>query len=355
MKISKKAKIQFIVCALFLSSVVSAQETDSLSAASLIKITLNEFGIEAAEIKFKEIYAEQDKFSVSESDFLKLGSNLQREDRIKEAIAVFKMTAIFFPNSDQAYLDLGRSYRSLGLDEKDLESTNRAFEIRNAETLKDFISKNKDTIAKSAKEVIDLYLEAIGGKENLLKIKTIKLTLTDLNSVNQEAVFLRYYKYPYCYRQTIVKSGNSNVTDGKNVWRITSEGWNETPKSNFKYAPDIYGDFIEYEKKGIYYHLLGIEAIDSEVMYRLLKTYKDGHMIEYYFSAESYLFVMERRDFGIGKDIKQYFDWREVNGILFPHLFVVTSKVGLGHLHGAIIKEIKINEPLDDSLFKEQK
>jgi hypothetical protein len=87
-------------------------------------------------------------------------------------------------------------------------------------------------------------------------------------------------------------------------------------------------------------------------MYRVLKTYADGHSREYYFSAESGLFIMERRDFGIGKDIKQYFDWREVHGILFPHLFVVTNKVGLGHTHGAIIKEIKINESLDDSLFK---
>ena len=90
-------------------------------------------------------------------------------------------------------------------------------------------------------------------------------------------------------------------------------------------------------------------------MYRLLKTYQDGHTRDYYFSAESHLFVMERRDFGVGKDIKQYFDWREVQGILFPHLFVVTIKAGLGYSHGAIIKEIKINEPLDDSLFKEMK
>ena len=133
-----------------------------------------------------------------------------------------------------------------------------------------------------------------------------------------------------------------------------SEGWKEMPQSHFKYAPDIYGDFIEYEKKGISYHLIGIEAVDSQIMYRLLKTYENGHSIEYYFSAESHLFVMERRDFGIGKDMKQYFDWREVNGILFPHLFVVTNKIGLGQTHGAITKEIIINEPLDDSLFKEQ-
>ncbi|MGB7062065.1 MAG: tetratricopeptide repeat protein [Candidatus Zixiibacteriota bacterium] len=351
MKYYKKAIIELIVYALFLAMVVCAQETDKISSASIIETTLNEFGVEAAIIKFREMRAQKESYSISQSELLRLGGNLRREGKTQEAITVLNMIIEAFPNSDQAYLELGRAYRSLGLDEKDLESTNRTFEIRDARLLVDFISKNKNSIAKNAEQVIDSYLRAIGGKENLHKIKTLKLILTDLNSVNQEVALFRYYKYPYFCRQTVVRSGNSSVTDGKKVWIVTSEGRKENPQSNFKYVPDIYGDFIDYKKRGISYKLLGIEALDSQVMYRLLKTYKDGHTREYYFSAESGLFVMERRDFGIGKDIKRYYDWREVEGILFPHLFVVTSKVGLGHSHGSIMKEIKINEPLDDSLF----
>jgi len=346
-----KIRIELIVFALFLTAVVSPQEADKISAASIIEKTLKDFGIEAALIEFREMRAQEESYSVLQTELLRLGANLRREGETQEAIAVFNMTIEAFPNSDQAYLELGRAYRSLGLNDKDLESTNRAFEIRDARMLTDFISKNKNSIAQNAELVIDGYLAAIGGKENLLKIKTVKLILTRLNSVNQEAALIRYYKYPHSSRQTVVRSGNSAATDGKKVWRVTSEGWKENPKSNFKYVPDIYGDFIDYRKRGISYNLLGIETLDSQVMYRLLKTYKDGHTREYYFSAESGLFVMERRDFGTGKDIKRYYDWREVEGILFPHLFVVTSKIGLGHSHGAITKEIKINESLDDSLF----
>jgi len=343
------------VLALFvLASQIGAQEVARTSTSSIIKATLERFGINAAEMKFREIRTLAEDYAVREPDLLRLGDSLRSEGKTPEAIAVFKMVIEAFPNSDQAYLELGRTYRSLGFRYEDLECTNRAFDIRNARMLTDFIANNKDSLAKNAETVIDRYLQTIGGKETLLEIKTIQLTMTHLNSINQEPSLLRYYKYPHFYRQTRIGAGSSITTDGERVWKVTSEGWEENPQSNFRYAPDIYGDFVGYENKGISYKLLGIEALDSQVFYHLLKVHSDGHTRDYYFSAESGLLVMERRNFGIGKDIKRYYDWRDVKGILFPHLFVVTSEVGLGHSHGAIVKEIKVNERLDDTLFIDQ-
>jgi tetratricopeptide (TPR) repeat protein len=332
----------------------TAQEKEKISAAPIIEKTLKELTIEAAFVKYREMRAQKESYSIPLVEFLNLGFKFLEQKKTQEAIAVLNMTVEAFPDSDQAYIGLGMAYRSLDLADKDIKCVTRAFDIRDARMLAGFLTKNKSTIAKNADEVIDRYIEAIGGKENLMKIKTIKITLTGLDSVNQEAAILRYYKFPYYYRQTVASSGISTVTDGNKVWRVTAKEWQETPRSNFKYAPDIYGDFIDYKKKGISYKLMGIEALDSQVMYRLLKTYKDGQSREYYFSAETGLFVMERRDFGIGKDIKRHYDWREVDGILFPFLFVVTNKIGLGNSHGGIIKVIKINESLDDSLFIKQ-
>jgi len=117
-------------------------------------------------------------------------------------------------------------------------------------------------------------------------------------------------------------------------------------------VPDIYGDFIEYKTRGITYELLGIEAIDRHIYYHLVKKHTDGEKRNYYFSAETGLFRMERRDFGVGKDIKSYWDYRRHDGILIPHLFVVILDVGFGQTHGGILKEIKINVPIEDSLFR---
>ena len=343
-----------MVYILLLSTVVAAQEADKISAASVIETTLNELGIEAASIKFRQMWAQKESYSFLQSEFLKLGGKLKQEGKPKETIALLNMTLEMFPNFDQAYLLLGQVYRSLGLHDKDLEYTDSAFKIRDARKLTNFITENKNTLAENAEQVIERYLEAIGGRKNLLKIKTMKLTLTKLQTINQETAFIRYYKYPHYSRQTIVNPEITMSTDGETVWKVTSEGWELETQHPFKYTPDIYSDFINYQDRGISYTLLGIEVLDSDVLYHLLKTYKDGHTRDYYFSAESGLFVMERRDWGIGKDIKRYFDWRKVEGVLIPYLFVVTNQGGIGHAHGTIIKDIKINTPLEDSLFKEQ-
>ena len=106
-----------IVIILFLTMEVCAQEAEKVSAASVVEITLNEFGTGAAIIKFREMHAQKEYYSVSQSDLLRLGGNLRREGKNQEAIAVLNMIVEAFPNSDQAYLELGRAYRSLGLRE----------------------------------------------------------------------------------------------------------------------------------------------------------------------------------------------------------------------------------------------
>jgi hypothetical protein len=332
----------------------SVPQHDPRSAAAIVEKTIHALGIEAARTRFRQLRVQQDKYSLSEAEFIALGSELRRQGKIRESIAVFKMATEAFSASDRAYLELGRAYRFLGLDAADLENTSRAFEIRESRLLEDFISGNAASLARNAQEVIDRYLDAIGGQDKISQVKTVKMTLTELNAIDQEVAFIRYYAHPHLYRQTIVETGHSTVTDGKKVWRVTGEDWEESPHSNALYAPDIHGDFIDYEEKGITYELLGVEVLDSQVLYCLVKTYRDGHRREYYFSPESGLFVMERRDFGIGKDVKRYYDWREVEGVLYPHVFVVTNRLGLGNAHGAIVKELVINEPLDASLFTRQ-
>ena len=353
--VMRNSKIRFLVMILsplfFISVKLYPQGTNKISAASLLEKALNESGMEAATVKFNEMCAQKERYSFLESEFLELGNKHKQEGRTKETIAVLHMTREIFPNFDQAYLLLGHVYRSLGLYAEDLEHTNHAFEIRYAKILTTFLSENKESLAENAEQVLDRYFEAIGGRENLLKIKSMKMTLTRLQTVNQETAFIRYYKYPHFSRQTIVDPEITMSTDGQSVWKITSEGWTLDTRHPYKYTPDIYNDFINYQERGISYRLLGIEVLDSEVLYHVLKIHEDGHTRDYYFSAESGLFVMERRDWGIGKDIKRYFDWREVEGILIPHMFVVTNQGGLGHAHGAIIKDIKMNAPLDDALF----
>jgi tetratricopeptide (TPR) repeat protein len=334
----------------------SAQEKESSpikSAAEVIAKFIEENGSIAARDKFKELVASKDvEYSFKESEFLSLGYDLLRAGKTFDAIEVFKMTADIFPDSYNAFMSLGRAYRMIGDYDQDRKNVEKAFALQNRGLLADFLRKNKETLAKTANEVIERHLMAIGGRENLEKIKTMVITYSGFDAIDQETLIARYYKFPHFIRQDSAATGISIATDGDKVWRIVSEKWEELTKSNWSYTPDIYGDFIDYGERGITYDLLGVEAIDRHIYYHLVKKYADGETRDYYFSAESDLFRMERRDFGVGKDVKSHWDYRHHEGILMPHLFVVILDVGFGQTHGGILKDIKINVPLEDSIFR---
>jgi len=323
------------------------------SAAEVIAKFIEENGLIAAREKFKELVALKDAdYSFKEKEFLSLGYDLLRTGKTVDAIDVFKMTAEVYPHSYNTYMNLGRAYRKIGDYEQDRKSVGKAFELQNRGRLAGFLKKNRDTLAKTADEVIERHLKAIGGRKKLEKIKTMVITYSALDSIDQDSLITRHYKFPHFIRQDNA-DGISIVTDGDKIWRISSGEWEELTDSNWTYVPDIYGDFIEYKTRGITYELLGIEAIDRHIYYHLVKKHADGKTRDYYFSAETGLFRMERRDFGVGKDIKSYWDYRRHEGILIPHLFVVILDVGFGQTHGGILKEIKINVPLEDSLFRQ--
>jgi tetratricopeptide (TPR) repeat protein len=329
------------------------EEEQSLKSASdAVARFIKENGAIAAREKFKELVALKDvDYSFEEKEFLKLGYDLLQAGNAVDAIEVFKMTAEVFPHSYNTYMSLGRAYRTIGDHDRDRESVEKAFELENSQRLAGFLKKNKAALAKTAEEVIERHLEAIGGRQNLEKIQTMVITYSLLDSIDQDSLITRFFKSPHYIRQENTDTGISIATDGKRVWRITAGKWEELKDSNWVYVPDIYGDFIGYSEKGITYDLLGVEAIDRHIYYHLIKRHADGERRDYYFSAETGLFRIERRDFGVGKDIKSYWDYRRHEGILIPHLFVVTLDAGFGQTHGGILKEIEINVPLDDSLF----
>ena len=326
------------------------------SAAEIIAKFIEENGSIAAREKFKELIAQKDAaYSFEEKEFLSLGHDLLRAGKTIDAIEVFKMTAEVFPYSYNAYMSLGRAYRMIGEHDQDRKNVEKAFGLQNRQLLSEFLKKNKETLAKTAEGVIDRHLAAAGGRENFKKIKTMVITYSALNSIDQKSLIIRYYKFPHFVRQENSDTGISVATDGTRIWRISSGIWEEQTGSNWIYVPDIYGDFIDYSARGISYKLLEIEAIDRHIYYHLVKKFKDGETRDYYFSAETGLFRMERRDFGVGKDIKSYWDYRHHEGILVPHLFIVMLDVGFGQTHGGILKDIKINVPLEDALFRKDK
>ena len=96
-----------IVIILFLTMEVCAQEAEKVSAASVVEITLNEFGTGAAIIKFREMHAQKEYYSVSQSDLLRLGGNLRREGKnvIRISVCSWVSTSEDISRSGESFVE----------------------------------------------------------------------------------------------------------------------------------------------------------------------------------------------------------------------------------------------------------
>lgn len=349
----KKIKLAgYLILAILMIGFISVAPAAANDKPVPLKSILSERGIEGLEnfcLQLQLLGNTSELYTAK--NFQDLGNQLVKEKNLPLAQRVFRLGQKMHPQSISMYYTLARIYRTNQQPEKELETFEKAAKLRNQRILKEYLLKNKSNIKQTAQQVIDKYLQAIGGKQQILKIISISLTLAPLNSIDSTPFIRRYYKYPSLIRQEILPQGPVRVTDGNQVWQKVDSGWEKQARHPMRYMPNIYKDFINYRDRGIVYKNAGLEAIDGDVFYHLIKIYPSGEKRHFYFSADTGLLMMARRIFGGSLDIKRICDYRRVAGILYPHLEVITSKVGMGGFHGSRVIDIQINNPLDNSLF----
>lgn len=149
--------------------------------------------------------------------------------------------------------------------------------------------------AQTADDVIDKYINALGGKEKLLSLNSVRmqgniniqgtdvsLTITKLNNVG--------------IRTDIEVMGTSNyqiVTAAKGVSFMPVQGMSaptDMTDDQFKASQvqlDIQSPLLNYKDKGNKVELLGTEKIDGEDNYKLKITYKNGLVSLYFIGSKN--------------------------------------------------------------------
>jgi len=92
------------------------------SVVEVVRETIENSGIDAANFKFKEIRANMTDYYLSEEEMNALGYEYLFSKKVKEAIAVFQMNVEAFPESWNTYDSLGEAYAAAG--EKELAIRN---------------------------------------------------------------------------------------------------------------------------------------------------------------------------------------------------------------------------------------
>ena len=213
-----------------------------------------------------------------------------------------------------------------------------------------------DTVNITAKDVINKYIHAIGGRDMFLSIVD-KTTIMSGTAMDQPISIMIMQKYPDKLYQEIqsgeVKQflyynngkgtmliGDEKISlEGKELERLTMDA-----RMRLILSPDSFGvksDFV------------GIECLDSIDCYVVRLVLPSGIRWFQYYSAETCLKVKETKEIQTTQGLieqKNYFsDYREVSGLKFP--FTIKQDFGRQEIN-LTVTSIEINTRLDDKIFE---
>ncbi len=217
--------------------------------------------------------------------------------------------------------------------------------------------------AQSLEEILDGHFAAIGGKDKIAKVQSIKMTGKQ-QAGPQEVALSILWKRPDKVRIEFSIQGMTGVQayDGKTGWMVMPFLGKTEPeamtgddlRSATEQADLLEGPLYNWKEKGHQVELIGKESIEGTDAWKLKVTRKGGEVTHYYLEAESLLQIKadgkrKRGDQEIEFE-SSIGDYKEVGGILFPHSIEQKPK---GAPAGAMITidAIEIDPEIPDALF----
>ena len=208
----------------------------------------------------------------------------------------------------------------------------------------------------TAKDVIDNYLEAIGGKEKFSNVVD-RTTILRGKIMGQNLSVVIKQKIPNKLRQNI-RSGEMKQTilyDGtKGVMIIgdkkTELDNNELEKLKLEAAMNF---LLDPEAYGVSLELKGIETVDSLLCYKIVLITEEGKCWEQFYEIDSGLKIKEVKEVETTLEnfVQEtyYSDYKEIDGLKFP--FNIKQSFGMQTIE-MNVSSVKLNKGLKDSVFE---
>lgn len=216
-------------------------------------------------------------------------------------------------------------------------------------------SANKVEDGVTAESVIDNYISAIGGRENVEKIKDRTSYITT-KVQGMEMKLEVFNKAPNKYLQTLDAGvmKQKTVFDGT-VGKISAMGNTQLLEGDkldeMKYEATL-NLFLNYAGADITTKLAGTDKVEGEDVYVVNLTLPSKDVWTHYYSKTSGLLVKESKSLKLPQGVMtqniSYNDYKDVNGVKFP--FKIIQSVGPQTME-LIVTSMKTNTGLEDSLF----
>ena len=203
----------------------------------------------------------------------------------------------------------------------------------------------------TAQNVLEKYIEAIGGKEKLMGVESYSLMAeAEMQGTILNLEVKKTSKNQYM--QDVKVMGNSmskQVVDGDKGYMVMQGQRTDLGEDELKKAKEESAPFPEVNLLNTDVTLEGIEVIDGKKAYKI----KISDEKTSFYDIETGLKVQDAVSVEAqGQQVNttfDYTDYKEVSGIKFPFLFIQTmgpQKIDY------IVKEIKVNEGVSDVDFE---
>lgn len=207
----------------------------------------------------------------------------------------------------------------------------------------------------TAEQVLDNYFKALGGKEKLATITSIK-TVMKAEAMGRELQMTLAKKDGKLY-QDMQMGGmviQKTVFDGEKA-TISAQGnaipVNEEQTKEFALQAAAFPE-MQYAEMGVKMELKGMDNLDGVEAYNVLFTFPGGRTQNVFFAKNSGLKIREvsSQDSPMGKVnvVQDYDDYKEIEGVKIPQKMVINQ----GFRIEASLISVEINKITDDTLFK---
>ena len=217
--------------------------------------------------------------------------------------------------------------------------------------------------AQTADEIVTKYIQKIGGMDKIQTIKSLRGTGKFSGGGGFEAVIVNENKRPNKSRADFTLQGMTVVSayDGKDGWKINpfqgkkdAESLGEDEMKAMIDETEFDDSLINYRTRGNKVEYVGKDTVDGTDTFKLKVTLPSGTVKTYYMDADDYLPIkIETKRTIRGADVETETllgDYKEVNGVYYPHSFETGAK-GSPNKAKVTIEKFEANVPIDDARF----
>ncbi len=207
----------------------------------------------------------------------------------------------------------------------------------------------------TGKKVIDNYINALGGRDNLNKV--VDRTTVMKGSIKGKKITMTIYqKAPDKMKQEIIDGPikqYSYFNGRKGIIKVEDKTLDVkgSELENLKYGA-MMNLMTNCDSLGIKLKLDGEDKVNGKDAYKVDMIFPSGIMWAQYFDPDTWLKVKESEEINVPRGIfiqNTYFsDYRDIDGVKYP--FTVKQTIGEQHLDFKVVS-VKVNTGLSDSLF----